>query len=83
MSPGKQSIKGRCDDLLLPDDHFGYFRLEQANLWRELIEHANEPKVIATLDYLVFALANAELLVPEQASIVKANVNSTLIGLLV
>jgi hypothetical protein len=51
--------------------------------WRELIEHANEPKVIATLDYLVFALANAELLVPEQASIVKANVNSTLVGLLV
>jgi len=51
--------------------------------WRELVEHANEPKVIATLDYLVFALANAELLVPEQASVVKANVNSTLIGLLV
>ena len=51
--------------------------------WRELIEHADEPKVIAILDYLVFALANAELLVPEQAIIVKANVNSTLVGLLV
>ena len=51
--------------------------------WRELVEHADEPKVIAILDYLVFALANSELLVPEQASIVKANVNSTLVGLLV
>jgi hypothetical protein len=51
--------------------------------WRELVEHATDPKVIATLDYLVFALANAELLVPEQAAIVKANVNSTLVGLLV
>jgi len=51
--------------------------------WRELVEHANDAKVVATLDYLVFALANAELLVPEQAAIVKSNVNSTLIGLLV
>lgn len=51
--------------------------------WRELIEHADEPKVIAILDYLVFALANSELLVPEQASIVKSNVNATLVGLLV
>jgi len=51
--------------------------------WRELIEHADSPKVIAILDYLVFALANAELLVPEPAGIVKANVNSTLVGLLV
>jgi hypothetical protein len=51
--------------------------------WRELIEHASEPKVVATLDYLVFALANAELMVPEPAQIVKHNVNSTLVGLLV
>ena len=51
--------------------------------WRELVEHAAEPKVVATLDYLVFALANAELLVPEQARIVKENVNTTLVGLLV
>ena len=51
--------------------------------WREFVEHASEPKMIATLDYLVFALANAELLVPEQATIVKANVNTTLVGLLV
>lgn len=51
--------------------------------WRELIEHADSPKVIAILDYLVFALANAELLVPEPAAIVKVNVNSTLVGLLV
>lgn len=51
--------------------------------WREIVEHASEPKVVATLDYLVFGLANAELLVPEQAAIVKANVNSTLVGLLV
>jgi hypothetical protein len=35
------------------------------------------------LDYLVLAMAKSELLVPEQASIVKANVNSTLVGLLV
>jgi len=27
--------------------------------WRELVEHAAEPKVVATLDYLVFGLANA------------------------
>jgi len=51
--------------------------------WRELVEHATEPKVVATLDYLVFGLANAELLVPEQARIVKENVNTTLVGLLV
>jgi hypothetical protein len=51
--------------------------------WRELVEHAAEPKVVATLDYLVFALANAELLVPEHARIVKENVNTTLVGLLV
>ncbi len=51
--------------------------------WREIVEHANEPKVVATLDYLVFGLANAELLVPEQATIVKQSVNSTLVGLLV
>jgi hypothetical protein len=51
--------------------------------WRELVEHADSPKVIAILDYLVFAMANTELLVPEQATIVKANVNSTLVGLLV
>lgn len=51
--------------------------------WRELVEHATDPKFVATVDYLVFALANAELLVPEQAAIVKTNVNSTLVGLLV
>lgn len=51
--------------------------------WREFVEYASDTKVIAILDYLVFAMANAELLVPEQASIVKANVNSTLVGLLV
>ncbi len=51
--------------------------------WRELVEHGAEPKVVATLDYLVFAMANAELLVPEQARIVKENVNTTLVGLLV
>jgi len=51
--------------------------------WRELLEHAMEPKFVAIIDYLVFALANAELLVPEQAAIVKTNVNSTLVGLLV
>jgi hypothetical protein len=51
--------------------------------WREFLEHAVDPKFVATVDYLVFALANAELLVPEQAAIVKTNVNSTLVGLLV
>lgn len=51
--------------------------------WRELVEHADDNRVIAILDYLVFAMANTELLVPEQAAIVKTNVNSTLIGLLV
>ncbi|HEX6511680.1 MAG TPA: ATP-binding protein [Chloroflexota bacterium] len=51
--------------------------------WREFVEHAESPKVVATLDYIVFALANAELLVPEQAAVVKANVNTTLVGLLV
>jgi len=51
--------------------------------WRELVEHATDSKVVATLDYLVFGLANAELLVPEQARIVKENVNTTLVGLLV
>ena len=55
--------------------------------WREMVEHAANsevgPKVVATLDYLVFAMANAELLVPEPARIVKENVNSTLVGLLV
>lgn len=51
--------------------------------WRELLEHASEPKVVATLDYLVFAMANSELLVPDQARIVKENINTTLVGLLV
>jgi hypothetical protein len=51
--------------------------------WRELVEHAADTKVIAILDYLVFAMANSELLVPEQASIVKTNINATLVGLLV
>jgi hypothetical protein len=55
--------------------------------WREMVEHAANsevgPKVVATLDYLVFAMANAELLVPEHARIVKENVNTTLVGLLV
>lgn len=55
----------------------------QHPFWRELVEHATEPKVIATLDYLVFAMANADLLVPEHARIVKENVNATLVGLLV
>ncbi len=51
--------------------------------WREFVEYGSDAKVIAILDYLVFAMANSELLVPEQASIVKANINSTLVGLLV
>ncbi|HZS17720.1 MAG TPA: ATP-binding protein [Candidatus Udaeobacter sp.] len=51
--------------------------------YREFLEHASDPKVVAILDYLVFAIANSELLVPEQANIVKTNVNATLIGLLV
>jgi len=51
--------------------------------WREFVEYASNAKVIAILDYLVFAMANSELLVPEQASIVKTNINSTLVGLLV
>lgn len=51
--------------------------------WRELVEHAVDQKFVATVDYLVFALANAELLVPESAAIVKTNVNATLVGLLV
>jgi len=48
-----------------------------------LVEHATEPKVIATLDYLVFAMANTELLVPDHARVVKENINATLVGLLV
>jgi hypothetical protein len=51
--------------------------------YREFLEHASDSKVVAILDYLVFAIANAELLVPEQANIVKTNVNATLVGLLV
>jgi len=51
--------------------------------WRELVEYATEPKVVATLDYLVFAMANTELLVPDHARIVKENINATLVGLLV
>jgi hypothetical protein len=51
--------------------------------YREFLEHASDPKVVAILDYLVFAIANAELLVPEHATVVKTNVNATLVGLLV
>lgn len=51
--------------------------------WREFVEHADDPKVIAILDYLIFAMANTELLVPEPAAVVKHNINSTLVGLLV
>jgi len=50
--------------------------------WREFEEHGDQPKVVAMIDYLVFALANAELMMPEQAHPVKANLNSTLVGLL-
>lgn len=52
-------------------------------LWREIIDHADDPKVVALLDYLVFGMANAELLLPEQARVVKEQVNATLVGLLV
>lgn len=55
----------------------------QHPFWRELVEHATGPKVIATLDYLVFAMANADLLVPDHALIVRQQVNATLVGLLV
>lgn len=59
----------------------------QHPFWREMVEHATDPevgpKVVATLDYLVFAMANAELLVPDEATVVKVNVNATLVGLLV
>lgn len=52
-----------------------------------MVEHATDPevgpKVVATLDYLVFAMANAELLVPDEATVVKVNINATLVGLLV
>jgi Histidine kinase-, DNA gyrase B-, and HSP90-like ATPase len=51
--------------------------------WREFLERASDPKVVAILDYLVFAMANSELLMPEPANIVKTNVNATLVGLLV
>jgi hypothetical protein len=51
--------------------------------YREFLEHASDSKVVAILDYLVFAIANAELLVPEHATVVKTNVNATLVGLLV
>ena len=51
--------------------------------WRELVEHAEDARMIAILDYLVFAMANSELLVPEPANIIKSNVNATLVGLLV
>jgi hypothetical protein len=51
--------------------------------WRELVEFSEEAKVIAILDYLVFSMANAELIMPEQAAVVKAQVNTTLVGLLV
>jgi hypothetical protein len=51
--------------------------------WREFLEHAADAKVVAILDYLVFAMANSELLMPEPANIVKTNVNATLVGLLV
>jgi hypothetical protein len=50
--------------------------------WREFEEHGDEPKVVAMVDYLVFALVNAGLLIPEQAAHVNANMNSTLVGLL-
>ncbi len=51
--------------------------------WREISAYGDEAKVIALFDYLIFAMANSELMVPEQASVVKASVNSTLIGLLI
>jgi hypothetical protein len=51
--------------------------------YREFLEHASDAKVVAILDYLVFAIANSELLVPEHATVVKTNVNATLVGLLV
>ena len=86
-------LKVRFEEGDYGDGHFYFVKQEgraivvtynrEHPFWRELVEHAAEPKVIAILDYLVFGLANTELLVPEQARIVKENVNTTLVGLLV
>ena len=51
--------------------------------WRELIEHQENMRVVAIIDYLVFSLAMTEFFVPEEAELVKLNMNSTLVGLLV
>mgnify|MGYP003137065800 CR=1 FL=1 len=51
--------------------------------WRELIEHKHNLRVIAVIDHLVFSLAMTEFSVPEEAELVKLNMNSTLVGLLI
>lgn len=50
--------------------------------YRELSEHRDEARVIGLVDYLVFALANTELMLPEEAQRVKATMNATLVGVM-
>ena len=50
--------------------------------YRELSEHRDSARVIGLVDYLVFALANTELMMPEEAQRVKATMNATLVGVM-
>lgn len=52
------------------------------SFYRELSEHRDSARVIGLVDYLVFALANTELMMPEEAQRVKATMNATLVGVM-
>jgi hypothetical protein len=53
------------------------------NFWAEYSNHGDSPKVVALVDYLVFALANAEQMMgSEVMDTVKANMNAALVGVL-
>ena len=69
--------------LIKPRFSGSLLRYRNHPFWREFVVYGDDTKIVALFDYLVFAMANAELLVPKHAGVVKANVNSTLIGLLV
>lgn len=51
-------------------------------LWRELLEHAEDAKVIALLDYMTFSLAMTEIMTGEGFAGVRSQMNTTLVSLL-
>jgi hypothetical protein len=50
--------------------------------WRVFEEHLSDPKVVAVVDYIVFALADTELMLQDQVEKVKTQMNAVLVATL-